>query len=249
MPRPCAILVTDMQPVPHDMAVGFVLLSLVVFIAFGWLLVKQSRKLWWVVAVMVAWASLTAALALSGILADFGSGQPRLPILALIQLTFAVWLTWFSRWSGDLAQIPQRYLVGLQCFRIPVEFLLAELAARKLLAVEMTYYGRNFDILTGVTAVILVIWVRQNGEEALRQILVGWNLMGLSFVTTVLAHGLLSIPYPFQLLHLTVPTSVIGFFPVVWLLTVLVPIAFLLHFISLRRCLAVRPGVSEGLSS
>ncbi|MFM8551811.1 MAG: hypothetical protein ACKOCD_05765 [Nitrospiraceae bacterium] len=237
-----------MPTVPHDIATGFVLLPLAVLSVLAVLLVRRSLTLWWVVAIMASWTVLTAGLAASGTLADFGTGHPRIPILALTQLAFVVWLAWFSRWSGELAQIPQQYLVGLQCFRIPIELLMAALAARNLLAIEMTFLGKNFDLLTGVTAVMLAIWVRRDGEESLRQVLIVWNLMGLSFLTAVLAHGILSVPYPFQLLHLSVPTFVIASFPVVWLLTVLVPIAYLLHLVSLKRCLAERPGASESVS-
>ena len=104
----------------------------------------------------------------------------------------------------------------------------------------MTYYGRNFDILEGLTAVVLAIWLWHRGEKPLRFVVLMWNLMGLSLVTVVLVHGLLSIPYPSQVLHLSVPTFIIAYFPVVWLLTALVPIAYLLHLVSIRRCLAPR---------
>jgi len=243
------MLRAGMPSVPHDIATGFILLPLAVLAILSVLLVKSSRSLWWIVVVMVGWAAMTAWLAASGALASFESGQPRIPILVLIQLVFVVWVAWFSRWSGYLAQIPQTALVGLQCFRIPVEFLLAELATRKLLAIEMTFYGRNFDILAGATAIMLAVWLRRDGEESLRPIVLGWNVMGLCLVTTVLAHGMLSVPYPFQLLHLSVPTFVIASFPVVWLLTVLVPIAYLLHILSIRRCLAERIDMPEQAES
>lgn len=238
-----------MPSIPHDIATGFILLPLTVLAILSVLLVKSSRSVWWVAVVMAGWTALTAVLAVSGALADFESGQPRIPILVLIQLAFVVWLAWFSRWSGYLAQIPQTALVGLQCFRIPVEFLMAELAARKLLAMEMTFYGRNFDILAGATAIVLAIWLRRDGEESLRPIVLGWNVMGLCLVTSVLAHGMLSVPYPFQLLHLSVPTFVVASFPVVWLLTVLVPVAYLLHVVSIRRCLAGRIDMPEQAGS
>ncbi len=198
---------------------------------------------------MIGWTALTAWLAVSGALANFASGQPRIPILALAELGFVVWAAWFSRWSGYLAQIPQVALIGLQCFRIPVEFLLAELANRQLLAIEMTFYGRNFDILAGATAIMLAIWLRRDGEESLRPIVLGWNVIGLCLVTSVLAHGMLSVPYSFQLLHLSVPTFVVASFPVVWLATVLVPIAYLLHIVSIRRCLAGQIDMPEQAES
>lgn len=190
---------------------------------------------------MVGWTILTAVMAYSGILAEFTSFPPWILLLVLIQLAFVFWLGWFSSWSELLAEIPQYILVGLQCFRIPVELLLATLATRKLLAIEMTYYGRNFDVLEGITAVVLAIWLKRRGEESLRHVVLLWNVIGLSLVTVVLVHGVLSVPYPSQLLHLTVPTYIIAYFPVVWLLTVLVPIAYLLHLVSIRRCLVKTP--------
>jgi hypothetical protein len=155
------------------------------------------------------------------------------------------WLGWYSHWSDLLAKIPQYILVGLQCFRIPVELLLATLAARKLLAIEMTNNGRNFDVLEGITAVALAIWLKRRGENSLRHVVLVWNLIGLSLVTVVLAHGLLSVPYPSQFLHLSMPTFIIAYFPVVWLLTLLVPMAYLLHLVSMRRCLAKAVASSE----
>ena len=100
----------------------------------------------------------------------------------------------------------------------------ATLATRRLLAIEMTYYKRNFDVLEGITAVALAIWQKRCGEKSLRHV--------------VLVHGLLSVPYPSQLRHLSLPTFIIAYFPVVWLLTVLVPMAYLLHLVSIKRCLA-----------
>ncbi|HEX9742036.1 MAG TPA: hypothetical protein VGA17_04525 [Nitrospiraceae bacterium] len=243
------MLRAGMPTLPHNIAIGFILLPLAVLAILSVLMIRSSRSLWWVVAVMVGWATVTSMLSFSGALASFESGQPRIPILVLTQLVFVVWLAWFSGWSGSLAQIPQTSLIGLQCFRIPVEFLLAEMADHKLLAMEMTFYGRNFDILAGVTAIMLAIWLRRDGEESLRPVVLGWNLMGLCLLTTVLAHGILSMPYPFQLLYLSVPTFVVASFPVVWLLTVLVPIAYLLHVVSIRRCMAGRIGTPEQAES
>lgn len=232
----CGIL-RAMPPIPIDIAIGFTLLPLIVLATFSVLLVTHSRSLWGIAAVMGVWAVFTGVMAYAGVLANFASFPPWIPILAFTQLAFVFWLGWFSSWSELLARIPQYILVGLQCFRVPVELLLATLATRKLLAIEMTYYGRNFDILEGITAIVLAIWLKRRGEEPLRLVVLAWNLMGLSLVTVVLVHGLFSVPYPSQLLHLSVSTFVIAYFPVVWLLTLLVPMAYLLHLASIKRCL------------
>jgi hypothetical protein len=233
-----------MPPIPIDIAIGFTLLAAIVLGTFSFFLLRQSTSFWWVVAVLAGWMMLTAGMADSGILARFTSPPPWILLLAFVQLSFVLWLAWFSSWGALLAGIPQHILVGLQCFRIPVEVLLATLSTRKLLAIEMTYYGRNFDILEGLTAVVLAVWLKRRGETPLRLVVLVWNCLGLSLITVVLVHGLLSVPYPSQLLHLSIPTFVIASFPVVWLLTVLVPIAYLLHFISIRRCLTSRLSVS-----
>ena len=234
-----------MPPIPIDIAIGFTVLPSIVLATFSIVLLKHSKSLWWIVAVMCSWMAFTGFMAYSGSLAEFASSLPWIPMLALTQLAFVFWLGWFSSWSELLARMPQYILVGFQCFRIPVEILLASMATRKLLAIEMTYYGRNFDVLVGLTAIILAIWVKRRGEQPLRHVVLLWNLMGLSLITVVLAHGLLSIPYPSQLLHLSVPTFIIGQFPVVWLLTVLVPMAYLLHLVSIKRCLATELSASK----
>jgi hypothetical protein len=234
-----------MPPIPIEIAIGFTILPLIVLATFSILLINHSTSLRWIVAVMTGWTIVTGVMAHSGMLANFTSLPPWIPILVLAQLAFIFWLGWCSSWSDRLMQIPQVILVGLQCFRIPVEVLLATLATQRLLAIEMTYYGRNFDVLAGVTAVVLAIWLKRRGEEPLRLVVLAWNLMGLSLVTVVLMHGLLSVPYPSQLLHLSVPTFVIASFPIIWLLTVLVPIAYLLHLASIRRCLVKAPAPRE----
>jgi hypothetical protein len=234
-----------MPSIPIDIAIGFTLLPLVVLATFGVLLLRHSKSLWWIVTVMVGWTVITAVMAFDGLLAEFTSFPPWIPILVLVQLAFVFWLGWFSPSSELLADIPQYILVGLQSFRIPVELLLATLGIRRLLAIEMTYYGRNFDVLVGLTAVILAIWVKRRGEQPLRHVVLLWNVMGLSLITVVLAHGLLSIPYPSQLLHLSVPTFIIAQLPVVWLLTLLVPMAYLLHLVSIKRCLATELSASK----
>jgi hypothetical protein len=189
-----------MSPIPIDITIGFTLLPLVVLATFSFVLVKRSRSLSWVVVVMAGWTIFTAAMAYSGLLAEFTSFPPWIPILVLAQLAFVFWLGWYSHWSDLLAKIPQYILVGLQCFRIPVELLLATLAARKLLAIEMTYNGRNFDVLEGITAFALAILLKRCGENYLRHSVLVWNLIGLSLVTVVISHGMLSVSYP-QLFH------------------------------------------------
>jgi hypothetical protein len=60
--------------------------------------------------------------------------------------------TAFSGFGGRLAEfLPLWALVGAQAFRLPLELAMDAMYARGVMPVELSYSGRNFDILTGIT--------------------------------------------------------------------------------------------------
>ena len=67
----------------------------------------------------------------------------------------------FSR-IGERAvgAVPVAALVGFQAFRLPLELVLHRFYDEGVLPVQMTYSGANFDIVTGVLAVVcgLLVW-------------------------------------------------------------------------------------------
>jgi hypothetical protein len=83
----------------------------------------------------------------------------------------------------------------------------------------------------------MAVWIGRRGEKISRKWILAWNVAGLLLVTNVVVHGMLSVPYPFQVLHLSVDNFVVSQFPVVWLPFFLVPVAYLLHVISIKKCL------------
>ena len=56
----------------------------------------------------------------------------------------------------------------------------------------MTYTGRNFDIVTGTTA-ILVAWAVAGGRGG-RKLVGAWNVMGLALLINVVTIAILSTP-------------------------------------------------------
>ncbi len=120
--------------------------------------------------------------------------------------------------------------IGYQSFRILVEIFLWWGHREAVVPVQLTFEGRNFDIVTGLTAP-LVAWlpVPRWGVHA-------WNFMGLALLINVVTVAILSMPTPLQRFeHANV--FVIQA-PYVWLPLFLVPSALFGHVALWRRLTA-----------
>jgi len=180
------------------------------------------------------WMALTAALASSGVLGDFDARPP--PMLVLMAVTVAGSLAIaFSPFGTHLmAQLPVTWLIGFQGFRLPLELVMQRAAEEHVMPIQMSYSGRNLDIVSGITA-ILVAWMIARGYGTKRTPWL-WNLLGTGLLLNVLAVAILSLP---GVAHWG-PEEVnvwISRPPFVWLPTVLVPFALVGHLLLWRRLL------------
>ena len=114
------------------------------------------------------WLVLTAFLSMGGFYAQFDSVPPRittfgiLPPLLLIAGYFIVF--------GDFVdRLSLKALSWLNVVRVPVELVLLWLSQNGLVPQEMTFKGRNLDILAGLTAP-LVAWLAFRGGRVNRPI-------------------------------------------------------------------------------
>ncbi|MDB5942735.1 MAG: hypothetical protein JWQ13_2301 [Ramlibacter sp.] len=77
-------------------------------------------------------------------------------VVLFVLLTLGTIVLALSPFGARLAAgISMAALVGYQAFRVPLEMALHALYSEGLIPVQMTYSGRNFDIVTGVLAVAL----------------------------------------------------------------------------------------------
>jgi hypothetical protein len=188
---------------------------------------------------LAGWLGLTAALADRGFFEDFYSLPPHMllaigpPLLVLLALTFA------GRLDALLAALPRSWPVGAQAFRIVVEIVLWRLAVAGTAPEIMTFTGRNVDILVGLSAPVVAYFcfVRRAWPE---RVAVWWNVAGIVILLNVVVHAQLSAPTRFRLFETEPPTTFIGDLPYIWLPAFLVPLAWLLHAVSLRQLRAPR---------
>lgn len=133
--------------------------------------------------------------------------------------------------------LPLWVLVGIQGFRLPLEIAMHGLYERGEMPVQMSYSGRNFDIVTGVTALIVaaLAWKGRAG----RGVVLAWNILGLALLVNIMAIAILSTP---RFMYWGPGTRAVNFFvaypPFVWLPAVMVLAALaghLLIFRALRR--------------
>jgi len=91
----------------------------------------------------------------------------------------------------------------------------------------MTFEGRNFDILAGITAPIIGLIYLKNIIG--KRLLLVWNFLGLCLVLFIFINGVLSAELPFQQFGFDQPNRAITFFPFILLPSVIVPVVIWTH--------------------
>lgn len=201
-----------------------------------------SRRLWVVAAAALCYVVVPGVLAASGRLEPTGPLPLVMPLLLVINLTTVA--VAFSPLGHRLAtSLSLGALVGYQAFRFPLELLLHRLATAGEIPMVMTYTGRNFDIVTGLTAAVLGLWLVR-GRVPIGLVMV-WNVMGLLLLGTIMTIAVLASPGPLQRLTDGPPNLLPVTFPYVWPPTFLVQLALAGHLLAFRR---LRAEATRGLS-
>lgn len=184
--------------------------------------------------VLAALLGLHAALALGGFYLARTS-PPRFP-LGPLPTTALLLILFFASARRGVSAKALRILTLLSTVRVPVEFVLLWLYQHGQVPRLMTFEGRNFDILSGLTAP-LVGWLAFRGGGVNRPLLVVWNLLALGLLLNIVTHAILSLETPFQRFAFDQPNRGVLYFPFIWLPAVIVPVVFVSHVISLWRLL------------
>jgi hypothetical protein len=184
----------------------------------------------WAVALGL-WMGATAALGFSGVLAPSLDSPPPIGLLIVAVFAATLWVT-LGPWGRKLSSLPFWMLIGFQVFRLPVELILWALAEQGRGPALLSLEGRNFDILTGLTAPLVAWVVRRKPNKPL---VVAWNILGLALVLNVVVHAQLSMPSPFRQIVVEPDPVIVTRFPYVWLPMVLVPMAVAGHLLCLRQ--------------
>ena len=178
------------------------------------------------------WLAVTLALAASGRL-SFTSRPPTAGVLIVVGVGLAI-AVGTSRLGARLATgIPLAALIGVQAFRFPLELMLHRAYREGLMPVQMSYSGFNFDILTGLSAIVVALYIaRRPNAVAVARI---WNAAGIVLLANILTIAVLSTPTPIRVFHNEPANEWIAHAPWVWLPAVFVVAAIVGHIVIFRR--------------
>jgi hypothetical protein len=141
-----------------------------------------------------------------------------------------------SRGRNFIDDLDPRALTLLHLVRIPVELVLLWLCIQKTVPPIMTFEGRNFDILSGISAPFIYYFgfVKNTLPE---KFLMWWNLLCLGLLIHIVCLAFFSAPFPFQQFAFDQPNVAILYFPYIWLPGVVVPLVLFSHLVVIRRCM------------
>jgi hypothetical protein len=161
---------------------------------------------------------------------------PRFPLLILPSLLILIFLFVTKKGKQFLDSLDSKWLTWLHVVRLPVEIVLFWLFVHKQIPQLMTFEGRNFDILSGITAP-LITYFGYTKFKLGKPVLLLWNFICLGLVLNILINGLLSAPTPIQQFAFDQPNVGILHFPFVWLPGFIVPAVLLAHLACIRQLL------------
>ncbi len=215
---------------------------------------EVARRWAWRLAVaLLGWLALTTALAATGVLSKWDARPPPLLLLPLTAFVTLVALVSRPAFGARLTKVPPHWLIAPQSFRVVVELALWGLLLEGRAPKQVTFEGRNLDLLVGLAAPVMA-WLVVRGLAG-RRAIVGWNLVGLTVLANTIITVVTSVPGPLKLDWPGEPFTAPATWPVVWLPAFLAPLAVFFHVSSLRQALAsgassaAAPRLSAGASA
>ena len=200
---------------------------------------SSKSKANFIVFGLTVWLIIQAVLTLNNFYnIDTTSFPPKFLLLIIPPLLTIVILFTTKKGQNFIDSLPLINLTYLNIVRIPVELVLYWLFLNKTVPELMTFAGRNFDILAGITAPIVAYFGLQQ-QKFDRKIILIWNFIALALLLNIVINAVLSAPFAFQKFAFDQPNIAVLNFPFSWLPAYLVPTVLFGHLVSIRKQLPV----------
>ncbi len=189
--------------------------------------------------ILFSWLALQTFIGLSEFYTVTKTGQPRFLLMVLPPILFIAGLFITTKGRQFIDSLDIQKLTLLHTIRIPVEIVLFWLFVGKTIPELMTFEGRNFDILSGLTAPI-IFYFGFVKKVFNKKVILLWNILCLGLLVNIVANAVLSAPFPFQKFAFDQPNIAILYFPFNWLPSCVVPIVLFSHLVAIRQLLIQR---------
>lgn len=226
---------------PAYISITFGLTALATLLFFYWSVRNARaetgrRRATLILLGLIGWLVVQALLSLNG-LYSIASMPPRIVLLGVLPAMVTIILLMTTTGGKQFVDsLPLANLTWLNTLRIPVEVVLYWLFLHKAVPELMTFEGRNYDILSGLTAPFIAYFGFTKGNVS-RRLLLGWNLICLGLLLNIVTIAFLSTPTPLQQFAFEQPNIAIAYFPFSWLPTFVVPVVLFGHLTSIRQLL------------
>ncbi len=189
-----------------------------------------------ILIILLMWLALQSAIALTGFYTITDTIPPRFLLLVFPPLLFIIALFITSKGRQFIDSLDIKTLTILHTVRIPVEIVLFWLFVGKTVPELMTFEGRNFDILSGLSAPI-IFYFGFIKKQIDKKLILLWNFICLALLINIVANAVLSAPFPFQQFAFDQPNIAVLYFPFNWLPSCVVPLVLLSHLATIRQLL------------
>src|SRR5262245_11829890 len=175
--------------------------------------------------------ALTWFAASSGILQQWDRRPPPFALIIAGVVIVSLILAFGGVGTRLARHIPLWTLVAIQSFRLPLELAMHSLYERGIMPIQMSYSGRNFDIVTGITAIVVAMLAKAGYGG--RTLVAAWNVLGLALLVNVVVVAIVSTP-TFQFFGPDRVVTFVTYTPFVWLPAVMVVAALAGHLVIFR---------------
>jgi len=204
-------------------------MALIYSIYMFFLASQKDKKL---LSAIILIGVLQSILAIAGFYQKAEGIPPRisLGLFPLVFLIFTIpFVPSFRTWAK---KFDLKMLTYLSLVRIPVEFVILWVYLAGYAPELMTFEGRNFDIISGITAGIVGFLAFNKNELTRPKLLFAWNVMSLLLLLNIVINATLATPSAIQQFAFDQPNLLIINFPTILLPAIIVPLAMASHIIS-----------------
>lgn len=226
---------------PIYISLSFGLTTLITLQLFIWTIrnskSEQTRKKATPIFIgFTIWLTIQAVLTYKNVYnSDTNSFPPKIILIGILPTILTIILLFAtSKGRQFIDSLPLKNLTYLNIVRIPVEIILFWLFLNKAIPELMTFEGRNFDIIAGISSPIIAYFGLTKTKLNKKTILL-WNFICLGLLANIVVNALFSAPSPIQKFAFDQPNIAILNFPFSWLPTFIVPIVLFGHLTSIGQ--------------
>ena len=189
-----------------------------------------------VLLILGIWLLIQGMVGFSGFYTVTDTLPPRFSLLIGPPLILIILLFLTEKGRHFIDALDLKKLTYLHTVRVPVELVLLWLYQSGYVPELMTFEGRNFDVLSGITAPFIAYMGFSRKKLGKRTILI-WNFICLALLLNIVINAILAAPFPFQKIAFDQPNIGVLYFPFIWLPACIVPLVLLSHLTAIRQLL------------